>query len=280
VRARDLLSRAREQLARAGVADDDLDAELLLRHVTGWDRAALLAQLDRDVATAEAEAFDAAVARRAAREPLQYVTGLQWFWKSEFVVSPAVLIPRPETEGLVELALQLLRDVRDPVVTDVGTGSGCIAVSLALERPDAAVHATDVSRAALDVAAQNARRLGARVHFHEADLLAGAASWAPACDLILSNPPYVDRSDPRLMPEVRDHEPAVALFPPGDALFYFRRLARDAAPYLTPGGGIAFEVGAGQAAAVSDLLRAEGYEHIAAHDDLRGIPRVLGARRR
>ncbi len=288
MRVREALSRGRGQLQAAGLDAADFEAELLLLFVRGMERAALLARLEEPLPPADLERFLALVARRAAHEPPQYLTGRQDFWKHTFAVTPAVLIPRPETELLVERALRLLDEgeaqgaggAARPTLIDVGTGSGCIAISLALEKP-AAVHATDISPAALEVARGNAAALGANVAFHEGDLLAGAGSWAPGADLIVSNPPYVDPADrASLMPEVRDHEPSMALFPPGDPLHFYRRLAQEAGAVLRPGGAIAVEVGAGQAAAVSQLLAASGYDHLASDHDFQGIARVVHGRRR
>ena len=193
-----LVEDAAATLAAAGVPAPEWDAERLLRHVLGWDRAALVANPNRLVPGRRRSALPGARRRRrAAREPLQYILGTQAFWKHEFLVTPAVLIPRPETELLVETSLELLKDVERPLIVDVGTGSGCIALSLAAERPDAEVHAIDISAPALDVARENARRLGleGRVAFHHGDLLQPVAHLAGRIDLVVSNPPYVDPAD-------------------------------------------------------------------------------------
>ena len=198
------------------------------------------------------------------------------------MVTPDVLIPRPETEILVETALGLLLGVARPVIVDVGTGSGCIALSLAAERPDAVVRATDVSAAALAVARENARRLGLedRVAFHEGDLLEPVSAESGGVDLVVSNPPYVDAGDrDSLAPEVRDHEPAISLFAPGDALSVYRRLAIAAAQVLRPGGWLVVEVGAGQAEAVRAIFEGAGLRVGATIPDLQAIPRVVTARR-
>jgi release factor glutamine methyltransferase len=275
-----LLRAAAGELQAAGVASPDWDAERLLRHVTGWDRAALVANPDAPVADDVAARLRELVARRAARVPLQHLVGTQAFWRHELLVTPDVLIPRPETEVLVETALGLLRDVERPIVVDVGTGSGCIALSIAAEREDAEVHAIDLSEPALAVARENARRLGleGRVAVHHGDLLAPASSLSGRIDLIVSNPPYVDPADrDTLAPEVRDHEPALALFPPGDALSVYRRLAPDAVALLRPGGWLAVEVGHGQAAAVAAILEAAGLVPRSPVEDLQGIERVVVA---
>ena len=278
-----LLAEAGGVLAAAGVPSPDRDAERLLRHVLGWDRAALLANPDRAVREEEAELFRALVQRRAAREPLQHILGTQAFWKHDFLVTPAVLIPRPETELLVETGLELLRGVKRPLVVDVGTGSGCIAVSLAHERKDARVIATDASSAALEVAGGNALSAGlaARVELRLGDLLAPIAELAGTIDLIVCNPPYVGASQlAALEPEVREQDPRLALVPPsGDPLELYRRLAVGAPALLRPGGGLLVEVGYGMGEAVTGLSRDAGLLVRPALHDLQGIPRVVAGER-
>ena len=277
-----LLFDAAATLGAAGVEAPDRDAERLLRHVLAWDRARLIAHPEHDVPAEQAASFGALLARRASREPLQYILGTQAFWKHEFLVTPAVLIPRPETEILVETSLELLRGIERPRVVDVGTGSGCVALSLAAERPDAELHATDTSAPALGVAIENARRLGleGRVAFHHGDLLAPVARFAGRIDLVVSNPPYVDPADrPGLAPEVRDHEPPEALFPPGDTLSVYRRLATASARSLGDGGGLALEVSPFVAGPVSEILAAAGFAAASVRRDLAGRPRVVFARR-
>jgi release factor glutamine methyltransferase len=275
------LRHAAERLAGAGVPEGAWQAERLLRHVLGWDRAALLAR-GTEALPAEAEArFAALVSERARRRPLQHLIGTQAFWHHEFVVTPDVLVPRPETEVLVEAALDWLRDRRSPTIVDVGTGSGCIALSLAAERPDATVHAIDSSAPALEVARENARRLGleARVRFHRGDLLAPLADVEGGLDLVVSNPPYVHPADlASLEPEVRDHEPRVALLAPDAPYGIYRRLAAQARPRLRDGGVLAVEVGRGMAGEVSAVLSAAGFEPPAIRRDLQGIDRAVIAR--
>jgi release factor glutamine methyltransferase len=276
------LHQAEHLLRDAGIEDASADAELLLRHVRGWDRAAVLARSAEPLPGADEKRFFALVDQRAGRRPLQHLTGTQAFWRHEFVVTPAVLIPRPETEVLVEAALELLRGVHAPVVVDVGTGSGCVALSLAAERPDAIVHAVDISPAALSVAGENARRLGlpARVELHQGDLLEPVASLAGRVDLVVSNPPYVDPDDlPGLSPEVRDHEPAPALLAPDGPYGIYERLAAQSCRILRPGGHLLVEVGRGMAEEVAKRLRAAGLVETLARPDLAGIPRVVFGRR-
>jgi len=280
--AASLLEGAQARLAAAGVEAPGWDAERLLRHVLGWDRATLFASPRAEV-PAEAEArFRALVDERARRVPLQHLLGTQAFWKHEFLVTPAVLIPRPETELLVETSLELLRGVERPLVVDVGTGSGCIALSIAAERPDAVVYATDVSGPALEVAFQNRRRhnLEERVALLEGRLLEPVADLAGRIDLVVSNPPYVDPADREtLAPEVRDHEPPEALFAPGDALGVYRALAPAAARSLREGGALALEISPFIPGAVTRLLVEAGFPDPTVRPDLAGRPRVVFGRR-
>jgi release factor glutamine methyltransferase len=264
--------RAREaaaRLAAAGIDTAQLDAELLLAHVLGVDRAALLLHPDRELTAAEEDAFEALVRRREAREPVAYLLGSRGFRRIDLVVDRRVLVPRPETELLVEAALDLPRGAR---VVDVGTGSGAVALALKDERPDLEVLATDSSEDALAVARANAERLGLEVAFARGDLLDPVSD---PLDAVLSNPPYVADADP-LPADVADFEPAAALYAGPDGLAVVRRLVAQAAaraPFL------AIEVGAGQAPAVAEVAREAGFEHVEARRDLAGIERVVVARR-
>jgi release factor glutamine methyltransferase len=276
-----MLANARRRLSEAGINEATLDSETLLRHVTGWDRAALLVRANEEVPKEYEEPFNLLVARRAERQPLQHLTGEQAFWRHVFRVNPDVLIPRPETEVLVEAALGILRVQAEALVVDVGTGSGCIALSLAAELPRAQVHATDVSSAALRVARENARRMGLadRVTFHEGDLLAPLKALAGRIDLVASNPPYVDPGDaPSLAPEVRHHEPAIALFPPCEPLAVYRRLLPEAARVLRPGGYAIVEIGHGQSRDVVGIAASVGLVVERIIPDLADIPRTVVAR--
>jgi len=278
----ELLAQAARELREKGVEAPDWDAERLLRHVLGWDRAALLASPAAPVTPEQEHLFRGLVAERARRVPLQHLLGFQAFWKHEFRVTGDVLIPRPETELLVETALELLRGSERPLVVDVGTGSGCIALSLASERPDAELHATDISEPALAVARENARRLGleGRVAFHLGELLEPVAGHAGRVDLIVCNPPYVDPAERlTLAPEVRDHEPALALFPPGDALSIYRRLVPAAFATLRPGGGLIVEIAPTLTDAVHALFGRAGFEDHGVASDLAGRARLLRGRR-
>ena len=278
----ELLEEAARDMRDKGVPAPEWDAERLLRHVLGCNRASLIASPGATVAAEAERAFRGLVAERAKRVPLQQLTGLQAFWRHEFRVTPDVLIPRPETELLVETALELLRGVDGPLIVDVGTGSGCIALSLAAERPDACVHATDVSAPALDVARDNARRLGleGRVAFHLGQILEPVNGLEGKIDFVVSNPPYVDASErDGLAPEVRDHEPEIALFPPSDALSVYRRLVPVACVWLRPGGFLAVEIAPTLVDAVTDLFVGAGFEDVRVANDLAGRARLVRGRR-
>ena len=273
------LEGATARLTAAGVPQAGWDAELLLRHALGWDRARLAVGLREGLADEVAVRYQALVEQRARRRPLQHLTGTQAFWHLELTVTPDVLIPRPETELIVAASLDLLRAVVRPVIVDVGTGSGCIALALASERPDAEVHASDLSEPALTVARENARRLGLadRVTFHHGHLLDPVSASAGRVDLVASNPPYVDRADP-LPPEVRDYEPGLALFPPGDRYAVYRELLPAAGRVLRPGGWLVAEVGQGMADEVARLCAGAGLGVERVLEDLQRIPRTVVAR--
>lgn len=248
----------------------------------GWDAARLFTSGDRPADGNFADTYERLLARRAGREPLAYITGVREFWALDFEVTPGVLIPRPETELIVEAALALFPGSNDRLtIVDVGTGSGCLAVSLAIERPASTVVATDVSPAALEVARRNARRHGVdgRVTFHEADLFAPGVDRV---DLIVSNPPYVPApSRPALQPEVRDHEPSVALFGGSDGLALVGRLVAEAPLHLRPGGYLIFEFGLGQEVEVADAIAASAaLDLIDLSRDIQGIARTAITRRR
>ena len=276
---------ARERFIRAGIPPDQaaIDAEVLARHARGWDRATYLTRRDEATAPADADAYDALVTRRERREPVAYITGVREFWNLEFAVTPAVLIPRPESEFIIEAALSRLRDAtRRWAIADVGTGSGCLAITLAHERPAARVTATDISPAALAVASANARRLGVadRVTFVQTSLLDDAPG---PFDLIVANPPYVPASHRQtLSPDVRDHEPDVALYGSGtDGLDQARALLAQAPSRLTQNGVLLMEFGFSQAEAVRDaVLQVQALEPIEILRDLQGHERTLVARRR
>jgi release factor glutamine methyltransferase len=276
---------ARARLRTAGVPDGeaDKDARLLARHVLGWDAARLLTDATDTTPEGFSTAYDALLDRRTAREPIAYILGVQEFWGLTFEVGPAVLIPRPETEVLVETALAQIPEAASFDVADVGTGSGCVAIAIARDRPRAQLVATDISRAALEIAAANAARHGVadRITFACGDLLAPPSFGQRRFDLIVSNPPYVAEDDrPALQPEVREYEPASALFAGREGLSIIRRLVTESVPRLKPGGHLMFEIGLGQDKAVCELISATpGITMIALKQDLQGIARTAIVRR-
>jgi release factor glutamine methyltransferase len=270
------------RLREAGIESAGHDAEVLLRHVLGGDRARLLVDAGRALEPESEASFLGLLTARAARRPLQHLTGTQWFWRHEFLVTPDVLIPRPETELIVETALDLLRNVPTPVIADVGTGSGCIALSLAAERPDAVVSGIDISPAALAVARQNASRLSleGRLRFLQGDLLEPLREGFGGIDMVVSNPPYVDPDEaPGLTPEVRLHEPAPALYPPSERYSVYRRLAPQAAVALRPGGTLLLEVGRAMRDEVVRICEGAGLRVESVIPDLQGIPRTVVTRK-
>jgi release factor glutamine methyltransferase len=268
---REALDSAVIAIAAAGSDTPRLDAELLLADVLGLDRTALFMDPAREVQGPAVRAFQDAVRRRSAgREPVAYITGRRGFRHLDLAVDARVLVPRPETELLVEIGVERLAE--GARVVDVGTGSGAVALALAHERPDLEVLATDCSAAALDVARANAARLGlgGAVTFCEGDLLAGVGD----VDAVLSNPPYVAEADrATLAPEITRHEPPGALFAGADGLDVIRRLV----PAAAEAGArlLAIELGQGQADAVAHLMRAAGYADVQARRDLAGIERVV-----
>jgi release factor glutamine methyltransferase len=290
---------ARRRFEQAGIepVEAAIDADVLARHALGgWERGQLLVRQHDACPAGFAGIFDALVRRRERREPTGYVVGHREFWNLDIEVRPGVLVPRPETELLVEEALSRLSPEgagpdaspvpanasRESVVriVDVGTGSGCIAVTLARWLPHAEVVATDASEEALDVARRNAVRhdvLG-RMRFMKADLLSGVAG---PFDVVVSNPPYVPAAEiAGLQPEVRDYEPLQALAGGDDGLDVIRRLVPEAAAVLRPGGWLMFEFGFGQADGVRAVIAAEARLNLAEiRDDLAGIPRVAVARK-
>jgi release factor glutamine methyltransferase len=256
-------------LTAAGVDTPRLDAEVLLAHVLGTDRLKLLSDRDARVEGGAVRAFQDAVRRRSVeREPVAYITGVKGFRRLDLHVDPRVLIPRPETETLVEAAIEVVG--QGARVVDVGTGSGAVALALKDERPDLDVVATDVSADALEVARANAERLGLEIELVRGDLVAGAG----AVDAVVSNPPYVE-DGALLAPEIVRHEPALALRAGPDGLDVLRRLVPAAA--ARGAGVLAIELGAGQAAAVEALAREAGFKRTERRADLAGIDRVVVA---
>jgi release factor glutamine methyltransferase len=290
--ARTALKTGIAQLHEAGVPSFTLAAELLLLHVVARDRTWLYAHPEETLSDENLRCFLALVTRRAAGEPTQYLTGKQEFWGLEFEVTPAVLIPRPETEHVIEVALDrlALRELRAGrpqktigeglQIADIGTGSGCIAVTLARELPQATFIATDISPASLDVARRNAARhaVAKQITFVESNLLDRIAP--SAFDLIASNPPYIGRREAStLAREVREHEPEQALFAGEEGYELYGALISQAATYLKPGGIVVLELGHNSLPAVRPLLDAAKWLNVGVTNDLAGIPRVIAAER-
>lgn len=276
----DILENTSRFFASKGLENARLQAELLLAAVLGVKRLDLYLQFERPLHRSEVDRYREYVRQRLRRVPVQYITGVAAFRHLELAVTPAVLIPRPETEVLVEVALELLPE--GGRVLDLCCGSGAVALSLAHEAAAAQVAAADVSAAALAAAKANGLRCGLaeRVEWHCGDLFAPLSSTAPF-DLIAANPPYVRRGDlAQLAPEVRDYEPQLALDGGEDGLAYHRRIAQEAADFMRPGGYLLLEVGDGQSAAVADLLtRSERLTAVEVRPDLNQIPRVVVAQR-
>lgn len=276
----EMLEMARSFLVRKEVEEARLEADLLVAYSLGVDRLGLLLRLDQPVQPAEVDRARDLLVRRGRREPVAYITGRREFYSRSFSVSDAVLIPRHETELLVDIVRDLVGEAgwERPRILDVGTGSGCLAVTLSLEIPDAEIVAVDVSAKALDVARANAEQLGATVRLVEGDGLEAAGSEGP-WHVIVSNPPYVDPAlAGDLAPEVGEFEPHLALFaPPADTDRWARELLGRAWSWLVPGGALVVELGHDQAPRVRELARAAGVSH-ELRPDLAGIERALVAR--
>jgi release factor glutamine methyltransferase len=268
------LRQASRRLEQAGIDAPRLTAEVLLAAVLGRPRAYLYAHPEETLPPDAAARYETVLAQRLAGMPTQYITGQQEFYGRVFRVTPDVLIPRPETEHVVEAALEFAREAR--TIVDVGCGSGAIAVTLSLET-GRLVWGTDISPAALAVAAENIRSLGARVELVACDLLAAFAS--SSLDLVVSNPPYIAETDaPQLPREVREYEPQRALLAGPDGLEIYRRLIAEAQRTLRGGGRLVVELGYGQLAPVRAMLE-EGWDEMRVWLDLAGRPRVLAARK-
>jgi len=266
-----------------GIEGARLDAELLLAEANGMTRTQLYTNFEQPLAAAEVSRFRELVRRRASREPVAYITGRREFWSLDFTVDRRVLVPRPETELVVELAVDVLKaraSEAAPLVADIGTGSGAIAVAIAKEVPTARVIATDRSGAALEIAPGNAARHGVddRIEFREGDGCAPLAGCAPF-DVIASNPPYIRSADVQtLAPEVKDWEPKWALESGVDGMDVTTPLVEQAFDLLAPGGWLIVEVGT-QAALTRECFARRGYEAVAVRRDLAGLERVVLGRR-
>ena len=278
MQVRETLSTAIRYLTEHSVGSPRMNAEMLMMFVLNSDRAYLYAHPEYELTADEQSRYEAAIAERATGKPAQYITGHQEFWGMDLIVSPAVLIPRPETEHVVETVLELAKLNQVPRIIDVGTGSGCIALALAKELPWARVEAVDISPAALDIARANAARLQLdhRLVIRNCDLLEGVPP--EAYDFVVSNPPYVPEAEPeKAQREVREFEPKVAVFAGESGLEVYRRVVPQAHEALKSGGWLVVEIGFSFANAVHELLHA--WAEVRIMPDLQGIPRVVAARK-
>ncbi len=268
---RKLYETGKDRLEKAGIQEAALDARLLLEEVCGTDRNTLLAHGDRAVTEEEETQFRIFIERRSTHEPLQQITGWQEFMGLRFSVTEDVLVPRQDTETLVEEVMRYLRDGME--ILDVCTGSGCILLSLLRYSNGCRGVGCDISEKALAVAGQNAKELGISAQFIQSDLF---ESIEGRFEYIVSNPPYI-RKDmiPTLMEEVRDHEPLIALDGGEDGLDFYRKITREATEHLYSGGMLFFEIGYDQGEAVKLLMEEEGYEEVTVSQDLAGLDRVV-----
>ncbi len=272
------LTSAIERLTTAHIGSPRLNAEILLTFALGCDRAYFFAHPERELTGEEFSRYEELISQRASGIPAQYITGHQEFWGLDFIVTPAVLIPRPETEHVIEVVLPLMRGLDRPRMVDVGTGSGCIAVVLAKELPGTQIHAVDISASALEIARANAARnhVEERIDFRQGDLLAGFAS--ASLDLVVSNPPYVGKSEEdQVQLEVRKFEPRNAVFAGHTGLEIIERLAPQAEAALKSGGWLVMEISGTIVDGVKRILKE--WDGVQISNDLQGIPRVVSARR-
>lgn len=288
MRLREALQSAVARLTAQSVPSPRLNAETLLMFTLNCDRAHLFAHPERELTPEEQSRYDETLTQRAKGIPAQYITGHQEFWGLDLIVSPAVLIPRPETEHLIETILPLARPMKHPIIADVGTGSGAIALALARELPAAEIHAIDISPAALEIAEANAARLQLefrtsnaspperRIYFHDTDLFRGLENLA--FDFVVSNPPYVGLAEEDTVQlEVRKFEPRTAVFAGATGLEVIEKLIPAARDVLKTGGYLVMEISGTIADGVGSLLA--GWEDITISNDLQGIPRVAMARK-
>lgn len=270
---------ATQTLRRAGVPEARREAGSLLEYVIVCDRTFIITHAEHLISEEQLEKFRECVSRRAKGEPLQYITGHQAFYGLDFEVTKDVLIPRPETELLVEATLSLARDSHTaPLICDVGTGSGCVAVALLRELPGAQVIGIDISEAAIRVAERNAalHSVNERVTFLVSDCLSALSAHKAGFDFVVSNPPYVNGSAmDGLQREVRDHEPRMALTPGSDGLSVIKRLLSESLDVLKPGGYLLMEIGFDQGSAVQSLANGDVWDLVDIHQDLQSIPRVV-----
>jgi release factor glutamine methyltransferase len=274
LRARDAAREAAKELAESGVLEPDASAEILLSELLDVRRGELSFQ---DVSGEDLRVYSSYISRRKDREPVQRILGYAYFRNVKLDLGEHALIPRPDTESVVEVALERVDERGYPCrVLDVGTGSGAIALSIAQERRTCEVHASDVSEDALRVAKRNAEENGVSVEFHVADIVGGLENLAGSVDLLVSNPPYIKSGDLRsLEPEVRDHDPLLALDGGPDGLDFYRRIFAEAPPILKHGADIVLEIGDGQSEDVMELGSSAGFVPLGVRDDLAGTPRSV-----
>ncbi len=276
-----LLKKATEFFEEKGISEAKRSAEHLLAHALGQKRIQLYMRFDQPVGGEELEKFRALVRRRLAHEPVQYLVGSTEFYGMEFALNSAVLIPRPETEHLVEAVVDWSRAQEGstaPLLLDIGTGSGCIAIAIAAQLPDCRITAVDISETALEVARSNAGRhgVGDRIDFLQHDILNGGFADDASYDIVVSNPPYVASAEvPALQPEIVAHEPMIAVTDGGDGLTFFRSIAAQAGRLLKPGGLLAVEIGFGQSEDVRHILSDAGLTVTNVIEDYSGIERVV-----
>ena len=273
---RELYLKGRKSFERSGFECPGIETRAILAGSLDADPLELYAHPERRVGPERAEAFERLLRRRLAGEPLAYVTGEREFYSRLFAVTPDVLIPRPETETLAELAIETAGQMKNPRILDLGTGSGCLAVTVFLETRGCRVFASDVSAAALSVARKNARAHGARIRFVRSDLLGSFAK--SSFDIIISNPPYISEAEYAELPEeISRYEPRTALLGGEDGLGYIRRIAAAATEALREGGFLLLEIGAGQAQSVEGIVRENGFSDIRFETDIGDIRRVVKA---
>ena len=275
--AREAARSAAADLERAGVPEPTASAEVLLSELLGAGRAEL-ALYEKPLTSEQAGRYEAWISRRSKREPVQRILGYAYFRNLVLDLNEDTLIPRPDTESVVDLALERIDARGYPcVVLDVGTGSGAISISIAQERPRCEVHATDISEAAVEISRHNAKRNGAAVSFHIADVARGLQFLNGSVDLLVSNPPYVDETSAlsRLAPEVRKWDPPAALYSGEDELGFFRRIYSETPPLLKHGADVVLEIGDGQAEKVLDLGQSSGFSPLDVRKDLAGTPRAV-----